>query len=292
MYQTPDTPLAPDAFHDRIYAGEILRFGDLPAMAALAAYARDFLEAALAPHPPAEIHRHHGPAALVELIPPLQTAFARSAEARRLWQAVFEAVGLAPDRLARDRLRLRFQLHEDGNGPATRARSLATVGFHRDSWGTNLYAQVNWWAPVYLITAGRTMAFYPDLWQHPLRNSSAEFDLAAVLESPGEVDRLVPRPLEPVDPAGAVPVVIAPGEVIAFSTAHAHAGVPNQTGLTRISLETRTLWIDDVRAGRGAPNLDGAARWAAPGLFRRVSDRRPLNEVLGVDRLVPFAGVA
>jgi hypothetical protein len=89
-----------------------------------------------------------------------------------------------------------------------------------------------------------------------------------------------------VDPGGGVPVVLAPGEVIAFSSAHAHAGIANHTGFTRISLETRTVSIEDVRAGRGAPNVDGRSRWVAPGLFRRLSDGAPMNVLLGVDRLV------
>jgi len=63
--------------------------------------------------------------------------------------------------------------------------------------------------------------------------------------------------------------------------------VPNHTGLTRVSLETRTVSIADVRAGRGAPNVDGHGRWAAPGMFHRLSDGRALNELLGCEPLIP-----
>ena len=87
-----------------------------------------------------------------------------------------------------------------------------------------------------------------------------------------------------------MPVVIEPGEIIAFSSAHAHVGVPNHTGLTRVSLETRTVSIADVRAGRGAPNVDSRGRWAPPGMFRRLSDGRALHELLGCEPLIPYAG--
>jgi hypothetical protein len=93
-----------------------------------------------------------------------------------------------------------------------------------------------------------------------------------------------------VDAEGGVPVVIEPGEIIAFSSAHAHVGVPNHTGLTRVSLETRTVSIADVRAGRGAPDVDSRGRWAAPGMFHRLSDGRVLNELLGCEPLIPYAG--
>ena len=86
-----------------------------------------------------------------------------------------------------------------------------------------------------------------------------------------------------------MPVVIAPVEIIAFSSAHARVGVPNHTGLTRVSLETRTVSIADVRAGRGAPNVDSRGRWAAPGMFRRLSDGWALHELLGCEPLIPYA---
>ena len=109
--------------------------------------------------------------------------------------------------------------------------------------------------------------------------------MAAVLErskSGGrnsvDADQAIPHLLEDVDPELGTPVVIEPGSMIIFSGAHAHAGIPNYTGVTRISLETRTLWIPDVQLRRSAPNVDGYAPWATPGLFRRVSDRKPLHE--------------
>jgi hypothetical protein len=94
--------------------------------------------------------------------------------------------------------------------------------------------------------------------------------------------------LEDVPPELAVPVVIQPGTLIAFSAAHAHTGVPNYTGLTRISLETRTLSIEDFCAGRGAPNVDGHAPWMSPGLFRRVTDGVKLPELVAVQELEPM----
>jgi hypothetical protein len=150
---------------------------------------------------------------------------------------------------------------------------------------------------VWPITEGRTFAIHPALWNVPIDNNSADFNLADVMQrlrtAPGTLGpgQLAPRPLGAVDAEGGVPVVIEPGEIIAFSSAHAHVGVANHTGLTRVSLETRTVSIADVRAGRGAPNVDGRGRWAAPGLFRRLSDGRALHELLGCDALIPYIGV-
>lgn len=297
MYSDVSEAPGPRLLHDRIYAGDILRFGALVPMADLVSFTQTFLEDAFAPFAPEEIHRHLSHHEQTESFAQRQRDFARSPEVRRLWRDVFEACGLEAEGLARDTLYLRFQPHQDPGSVVPRARTTATIAFHRDTWGSNLYAQTNWWAPVYDIDEGRTFAIYPSLWNRPVANTSADFDLAALLErskaggrNAVDADAAIPHLTEELEVADATPVVIAPGQIIAFSSAHAHAGVPNSTGLTRISLETRTLWIDDVRSGRGAPNVDGFARWMSPGMFRRVSDETPLHQILGMNRIERFAG--
>jgi len=295
MYRDFAAGIESERLHEAVYAGVIGGFRPLPEMAAIVAWTRAFLEERFAPYLPVESHRHFAPAALAEKIAVTQRDYSRANEAKRLWRTLFEAIGLDPMAVARDRLLVRFQPPR-GDRPQPWHRSTATVGFHRDSWGTNLYAQVNWWAPVYPISAGRTFAFFPHLWDRPIANSSADFDMAEVMrrvrEEPGTLKpgAMVPRLMEDIDPAEGVPVTIAPGEIIAFSAQHAHAGVPNHTNLTRISLETRTLVIADHLARRGAPNIDGRAHWMAPGLFRRLADGTPLLDLLTCPALTPFEG--
>jgi hypothetical protein len=289
-YREP--PRGSSALYAALYAGEVVRYRGVAQMAAITAFTRAFVQERLAPHPAPQIHRYLEPVALAGKLAEVQGAYARSEEAGLLWNALFAAIGLDVHDTARDRLVLRFQAHSDPESIPTWSRSTATVGFHRDTWGTNLSAQINWWAPVWPISAGRTFAIHPDLWDVAIANDSADFDLAQVMErlraapetlGPGQ---LAPRPTGSVDPNRGVPVVLEPGEVIAFSSAHAHVGVPNHTGLTRISLETRTVSITDIRARRGAPNVDGHARWVAPGIFRRLGDGVALNKILDCERLV------
>lgn len=293
MYTALQSPWPARDFHDRIYAGAIVLLRPLPEQQRLVAFTRQFLEERFHPHAPVEIHRHLDHEQQVEQFAAATRDYARSPQVKELWAQLFAAVGLDPQHTARDRLHLRFQPHQPPDAPVVRTRSTATVRFHRDTWGTNLYAQVNWWAPVYPLSAGRTMAMYPALWTRPLRNTSATFDFGVVLQQSragvnvSASDGGIPQLREEVPEDLAVPVLIDPGEIIAFSAAHAHTGVPNHTGLTRISLETRTLSIDDLCAGRGAPNIDGHAPWMAPGLFRRVSDGVKLTELLAVNELEP-----
>jgi hypothetical protein len=297
MYTQISTPTDAGALHERLYAGEIFLFRGLPAMRSLVAFAQGLLERAFHPFAPPLVHSHLAGEQQARIFAATGREFTRSPAVKDLWRELFGSVGLDAKCLARDRLRLRFQPPLANERTQARGVLRSTVPFHRDTWGTNLYAQINWWAPVYPTSEERTMALYPVLWDRSLRNSSASYDLPALVKRVAEKGResitgemAVPELLESLDPAQAVPVVIEPGSVIVFSSAHAHAGVPNSSEQSRFSLETRTVWIPDVRTGRGAPNVDGAARWMAPGFFYRVSDGEPLNEILGQQRLEPYEG--
>lgn len=294
MYQEFGNANDSETLHAKLYEGAIARFRDLEPMPELVVFTQDFLETRLAPHPPVESHRHFEPKVLAEVYAELRREFARAEEARRLWRAVFEAAGLEPDLTARDRLILRFQPPHLPDRERPWARSTATLRFHRDTWGTNLYAQVNWWAPVYPLDAGRTLMLFSTLFAQPLVNSSAEFDISDVMRRNREVPEAVkdgdmtPRLLDALDWSQGIPVLIGPGEIIAFSAQHAHATVHNLTDLTRISMDTRTLRIPDHLAGGGARNVDGRARWTTPGMFKRLSDNKPLTEVLRIQALQRF----
>jgi hypothetical protein len=55
-----------------------------------------------------------------------------------------------------------------------------------------------------------------------------------------------------------------------------HASVPNRSGVTRFSVEVRTVDSDDVRLGRGVPNVDGQAPHIALEWFHHIEDDTPL----------------
>ncbi|MDH4609151.1 hypothetical protein [Pseudomonas sp. BN102] len=294
MYSSLATPFDPRGFQSRVYAGDILRFGQQPAMAALVAFTRELLETRLHPHCPEEIHLHLSHARQTQCFAQCQHEFARSSEVQRLWRGLLEGLGFDAECVACDRLHLRFQPHQDAGQALPRSRTTATIAFHRDTWGSNLYGQTNWWAPIYPVSSERTFAIYPDLWRQPLPNTSADFDMQAILQRSHKdgrnsvnADEAIPHLLGQPAEEG-VPVLIEPGELIAFSGAHAHAGVGNSSGLTRISFETRTLLIQDLADGRGAPNVDGYAPWMTPGLFRRLSDGKRLDDLLGCWFIEPY----
>ena len=102
-------------------------------------------------------------------------------------------------------------------------------------------------------------------------NTSAHWDLERLREARGRYP-LLPELRGPVGAAPELPVAIAPGDLLCFSGAHLHASRPNRTGRVRVSVDSRTVDIGDVRSGRGPDNVDGSAPRVGHAWFHRVSD--------------------
>ena len=55
----------------------------------------------------------------------------------------------------------------------SRTRYMRDLPAHRDTWGSNIHAQINWWGPVWPVRADRTIGMFPRLWNVPVSNTSA-----------------------------------------------------------------------------------------------------------------------
>jgi len=197
---------------------------------------------------------------------------------KELFRAALEHVGVDPARSYWDSIYLRVV------PPIERGaeRQIGRIGFHRDTWSSNVLQQTNWWTTIRPLAADRTIAFYPDYWSRPIANTSADWDLDEIraLRRSGERDEdiaIVPEPSEPVDTSSELRIVIEPGDLLCFSGAHLHASVPNVSERTRVSVELRTVNLDDLARGRGAPDIDGRAPKVPLGWFRSMEDGSQLR---------------
>ena len=259
---------------DRVHRGELLVFRGLPAMAGLVARAGAMAEAAFAPHPPPLAQSSFAPEEFLARAAVLRRSFMRDPESRVALRAVIESLGLAPASTYADRLILRLQ----PSGDTHSGRRVRDLPPHRDTWGSNLMAQINLWGPVFPLDPGATMVIWPTLFARPVPNTSASWDLVRLREAPGRHPLLPELRGSLDDGAPEVPIVIAPGDLLCFSGAHLHASRPNRTGRVRVSVDTRTLDLTDLEAGRGAVNVDGRAPHVAREWFHRMSDGAGLAE--------------
>ena len=200
------------------------------------------------------------------------------ARIKELFRAALEHVGVDPARSYWDSIYLRLVPPIEAGAE----RQVGRIGFHRDTWSSNVLQQTNWWATIRPLSADRTIAFYPAYWSRPIANTSADWDLDEIraLRRSGKRDEdiaIVPEPSEPVDTSSELRVVVEPGDLLCFSGAHLHATVPNVSDQARVSVELRTVSLDDLAQGRGAPDVDGRAPKVPLEWFRSMEDGAPLR---------------
>jgi hypothetical protein len=265
-------PLGDEARGELLFAGDLLVFKGVAALSELVDLAEELIRS-LFGRDGAEV-----PGRVEEL----QQRFRRDGRMKRLFASALECVGVDLERAYWDWLYLRVQ---PGRGRLVGWDS-GTLGCHRDTWSSNVYAQINWWTPIRPLSAARTIAIYPAYWGRPVANTSADWDLHVVrAQAPGASQSgrmpLVPEPTERVDRSTELRIVIEPGDLFCFSGAHLHASVPNTTSEARFSVEVRTVFVDDLVSGRAAPNLDGRAPRIPLEWFRRIRDGAALPASVG-----------
>ena len=261
-----------------VYGGDLLIFKGVEPMAELCSLTDELIREEFSISDPVEAQFELDREDYVARVGELQKRYRKPEDTKRLFLAALEHVGVPLRRTCWDWLHLGVLPHGEG----TSDRRTGRLGLHRDTWASNIYAQTNGWPPIYPITPGRAIAFYPSYWAQPIENTSGDWDLEEIRtrrwsETPARTPvPVVPEPLEPVDEASELRMVVEPGDLLCFSGAHLHASVPSSAGVARFSVEVRTVDTGDATLGRGAPNLDGAAPQVASEWFRHVVDDTPL----------------
>ena len=261
---------------ESIYDGDLLVFKKVRPMEEFCAFTDALIREVFGTTDPVRAQFELDREEYLSRVETLQKRFRKDARAKDLFLAALGYVGVDLRRTFWDRLYLRVSPH----GEEHSGRRTAKLGFHRDTWSSNVYAQTNWWAPIYPISPGRTIAFFGEYWGKPLKNTSANWNLEEIRSGRSSAP-LVPEPTETVNTASELRPVIEPGDLLCFSGAHLHASVPNSTGVARFSVEVRTVDARDAAEdGRGAPNVDGEAPRVAKDWFRHVVDGTPLTAVV------------
>ncbi|MDE0350934.1 MAG: hypothetical protein OXM56_14675 [Gammaproteobacteria bacterium] len=254
----------PRTLSETLFDGRLVLFEDLPAVSLLVGRGRAILERVFGTDDPVHAENGLSAAAFRRLALKARNVVGTDAEVARHWRDTLATVGYHPEDAWLDRIRLRaVPSRTDVDHPR-----LQVLPPHRDTWGSGIAAQVNWWLPLFPLSETRTMLLWPDAFRRPVPNDSGDWSFEAFREGASRDYPLLPVAGE-APPTPAMPVSMAPGQLLAFSAAHLHGGVRDASGMTRFGIDTRTVWDPDRRAGRGAPNVDCAAgtemwRWYSP----------------------------
>jgi hypothetical protein len=277
-----DAKVSDEERRQQLYQGGLCVYSPTESSLELCAFARDLAGRAFAPHDPREAQYSLPVERYVEILSVLKPTFIHHPTCKRLIRGIFSDLGCDLEKTYFDVPRLRTMTHGD----------YLTAGLayafhpHRDTWFSAPPSQLNWWIPVYDIRPDNTIAFHPVYWDRPVRNSSRDYDYykwnkesrGAAAQQIKTDTRKQPQAEEPIEPEPQIRLVCEAGGIIVFSGAYMHSTVRNTSGVTRFSIDYRTVHIDDVLARRGAPNVDSACTGTTLRDFLRADDLVRLPE--------------
>ncbi len=268
---------------DILFSGNIIIYQNVSAMAKVIAYADKLLKDKLKGIVPEDVQHYLPPEEFLTLTGEAQTIFRKDESVRRLFFDVLSECGVHLDSTFYDHFPMRIVPF----GNTYRGAQTAGLGHHRDTWGSNIHSQLNWWAPLYSLTAERSIALYPKYWSKPAANNTSTWSFEKFIEArkstPAErkCEYLsAPSPIAAVDENDAFKVVLQPGEVLNFASAHLHASVANTTDKTRFSVEMRTVAMSDLQEKRQAPNVDNAGQGEMYQWFKNITSKQSLASAL------------
>lgn len=269
---------------DQLYTGQLFVYSPTPGTTAFVEFARQLLVEAFAPYDPREAQLHLPVEKFVAVLAELKPRFIHHSRSKELIQNVLRERGCDLEKTYFDVPRLRSM----ASGDYLKAGIAYAFHPHRDTWYSAPFSQLNWWMPVYEVVPENVMAFHPRYWEQPLRNGSREYNYyiwnkvsrGAAAQQIKTDTRKQPYAEEPVELDPQIRVVTPPGGMLIFSGAQLHSTVPNDSGLTRFSIDFRTVNVDDVAARRGAVNIDSECTGTTLRDFLRASDFERLPEEL------------
>ena len=267
-----EAPLSAARIGELVFSGELLVFSQLSSVLELCAIADSLVCEALGDSKPQTAERRLPSEVFLKRMQALRRSFASDPQILEAMKASISATGLAREDTYWDRLELRIVPSKSSH----HSRRIMPLPAHRDSWASNIPQQINWWTPLYPICSARTIVFYPAYWNRAIANDSADWDFwelkKRMAAGTAKGYPLLPTITEPVSEEDAVPLVIRPGDLLCFSAAHLHQSASDNSGITRFSLETRSVSASHRRSGIGAPNIDGSAPRTVPEWFENMSD--------------------
>jgi hypothetical protein len=290
-----DAKVADDQRRARLYEGQVFVYSATPGSQGLVELARELIREAFGALDPETAQYNMPVEQYAAVLAALKPKFIHHPDSKRLIKQMLNETGCDLEKTYFDVPRMRTATSDDY------LTSGIAFAFHphRDTWYSAPLCQLNWWLPIFEIESGRSMALHPRYWSRSVRNGSAHYNYTEwtrtsrfqAAQQVGTDTRVQPRPEEPMEMEPQLRVVTPVGGMMMFSAAQMHSTVPNTTGRTRFSIDFRTVHLDDVKAFRGAPNVDSACTGTSMMDFLRGSDLAHIDPTI-VEAYEPGPGVA
>jgi hypothetical protein len=271
-----DPVMNDDERRSLLYAGQLFVYSPRASSLALVEFAREMLKGAFGSLDPETAQYHMSVEEYAAVLAELKPRFIHHPRSKECLREILRDFNCNLERTYFDVPRMRTSTSDN----------YLTTGIayafhpHRDTWYSAPMCQINWWMPIYPIVPENSMAFHPRYWDRGVRNGSADYNYSewnrinrhSAAQHIKTDTRKQPKPEEPVELDPQIRLIPPPGGMILFSAAQMHSSVPNTSGRTRLSIDFRTVHLDDVMARRGAPNVDSACTGTTMGDYLRGTD--------------------
>jgi hypothetical protein len=271
-----DATSSDDVRRRRLFEGDLFVYSPTPSAARLCEFARTQIEEAFGGLDPRTAHERMPVEECVQLLAKLKPSFIHHPTSKECLRGMLAELGCDPEKTYFDVPRLRTAF------PTDYLTSGIAYAFHphRDTWYSAPMCQLNWWLPIYEVNPDNVMAFHPGYWSRAIRNGSAGYNYYRWNEESRKTaaqhvktdTRVQPHAEEPVELDPQIRLLPKVGGTIIFSAAHLHSTVPNTSGVTRYSIDFRTVHLDDLTSRTGAPNLDSASTGTTMRDYLRATD--------------------
>jgi hypothetical protein len=277
-----DPSIPAEDLRQRLYSGDLIILTRLRMLEELVDYVRGELTELFAPHDPEHVHEHINPAEMAEILGVWKPGWIHSERSRDLVRAIIAEAGFEPEYTHYDVPKPRTSFP---TGHLTTGIAFA-FPWHRDVWYSAPAQQINWWLPIFPVRESNAMSFDLANFGRAVPNTSGDFDYyennarrMSTAKSVGKESQERPGAINHTPGVDVIPLP-APGQVLLFSGAQLHTSIPNTSGLTRYSVDFRTVDTRDLTAGRGAPLADAHCTGTAIRDFISIKDESPFDDGL------------
>jgi hypothetical protein len=272
-----DPEFSDDERRDKLYGGDLIVYTPRTVTVEFAAFARALCEAAFGSLDPQQAQHSLAVEDYAAILSELKPRFIHHETSADFVRQIVREFGCNPEQSFYDVPRLRTSTSDD--------YLTSGIAFawhpHRDTWYSAPPCQINWWMPVWPVRHDNTVCFYPHYFGEAIANDSENYNYythnakhrgAHVAKMIKADPRAMPAPTEPIDLSREVRVTAPVGSIVLFSGAQLHASVRNTSGLTRFSVDFRTINDQDALAQLGAPAVDVKCGGSSIRDFRSVAD--------------------
>jgi len=278
-----DAPVTDDERRAGLYAGKLYVHSAKPETLAFIEFAARLIREAFEPLDPETAQHQLGVEKFAEILGVLKPKFIHHPDSKRHLAAVLAAHGCDLDQVYFDVPRMR----------SSTTNQYLTTGIayawhpHRDTWYSAPQCQINWWTPIFPLASENAMAFHPRYFGTGVPNSSREYNYyrwnqqhrgGHVTQYVKSDPRPLPRSIDPIELEPQLRLLPPPGGMLVFSGAQMHSSVPNTSGVTRWSIDFRTVHAGDAAARRGAPTCDEQCTGTTMRDYLRASDHARLPD--------------